>query len=435
MPIVPPSLARSLTGIAAPTASRTDSRAITVFPEAKRSDARGGPAAANSACSAPGPPLYRHAIHRISTSGGGAPGGRGGRFRPAFIAGAVLGVLLGSSAEGHFAARTDSLHGFVARSAIVAIGTIRRAERFEERGHTTTPGGVRLVVEEVLAGDLVPGEHGVRIDGLHQPVYAEGERVLVFADRASHSLRSLQSRSEKITADEAGAPVVAMVRRLIGCAKLEAADERACLEQATLEGLRSPVPRIHQDAVVDLLRPSLLDEALDDRDIARLGALARDARSPLVVRQGVTAKLGLLLAGARAAALAPLRKLAAVPDNAAIRVAAVSALGASGERKAATSLRGALGDVDRFVRAAAVEAIARLGAPGAARSLEAVLRDEDARVRYAALKALLRIGDDDSRAALAGFERGADPEGRKALEQALAEIRIAGGMRRTGDIR
>jgi hypothetical protein len=281
----------------------------------------------------------------------------------------------------------------------------------------------------------VPGEHGIRIDGLHQPTYAEGEHVLVFVERTGPTLRSLQSRSEKITADAAGAPVVAMVRRLIACAALDDPAERVCLEQATFAGLESPVPRIHQDAVVDLLRPSLLDETLDDHDVARLGALARAARSPLVVRQGVTAKLGALLARARPAALAPLRKLAAVPDNAAIRVAAVSALGASGERHAAASLRTALADGDRFVRAAAVEATARLGAPGAARSLEAVLRDEDPRVRYVALKALLRIGDDGSRAILARFERGADPEGHEALEQALAETRIAGDMRRTGDIR
>ena len=406
------------------------------MPRAKYGDDARQADAPNFACSDPGPFLYRDSIHRLATSGDGAPGDRGGRFRPAIVAGAAgLGLLLGSSADGHFAARTDSLYGFVTRSASIAIGTIRRAERFEERGHTTTPGGVRLVVAEVLAGELAPGEHGIRIDGLHQPTYVEGERVLVFVERTSNALRSLQSRSEKITAAEGGAPVVAMVRRLIACAALGDDEERVCLEEATFDGLESPVARIHQDAVVDLLRPGLLDETLDDRDVARLGALARASRSPLVVRQGVTAKLGALLAGARAAALAPLRELAVVPDNAAIRVAAVSALGASGDRGAASSLRTALGDVDRFVRAAAVEATARLGAPGAARSLDAVLRDGDPRIRYAALKALLRIGDDDSRAILARFERGADPDDRNALEQAQAETRIAGGMHRTGDIR
>ena len=343
--------------------------------------------------------------------------------------------MLAAPARGHFAARTDSLYGFVARSESVAIGTIRRAERFEERGHTTTPGGVRLVVEEVLAGDLAPGEHGIRIDGLHQPTYAEGERVLVFVERAGGALRSLQSRSEKIPADEAGAPVVTMVRRLIACVGLEGAAVRACLERSTFDGLESPVPRIHRDAVVDLLRPRLLDEGLDDRDVVRLGALGRAPRSPLVVRQGVTAKLGTLLAAGREAAFGPLEALAAIPDNAAIRVAAVSALGASGRPRAARPIRRALADGDRFVRAASLDAAMRLGAPDTAQTIERALSDQDPRIRYAAMRALIRLDDTEAREILARFERGADDETRQALAKALVETRVAGRTRRQGDDR
>ncbi|MGH7858493.1 MAG: hypothetical protein ACREQY_14305, partial [Candidatus Binatia bacterium] len=237
---------------------------------------------------------------------------------------ALFGILIAGAAPAaaHFAERTDSLWGFVSRSDVVIIGSVERSQRFEEKGHTTAPGAVRLEVDETLLGELPAAEVGILVEGMHQPRYASGERVLVFAERRNGVLRSLQSRSEKVAVSAAVDPAVGAVRRYVEIA-LEPNGQRRAerLKTLTLELLRSPVSRLNEDAVYDLNRRVEIDSRLTKPEIGALGELALSPRSALVVREGIAAKLGALLASGRREALEPLERLAAAPTNPAVRVA------------------------------------------------------------------------------------------------------------------
>ncbi|MGH7823336.1 MAG: hypothetical protein ACREQ9_26550, partial [Candidatus Binatia bacterium] len=191
---------------------------------------------------------------------------------------ALAALLVGgaSAASAHFAERTASLWGFVSRSDLVMIGRIGDSRRFEERGHTTVPGAVRLRVEETLRGAASDEEVAILVAGPHQPRYARGERVIVFAERRDGLLRSLQSRSEKIAIDGGATdPVLAAVRSYVAiAAEADAVRAAERLKRLTLELLRSPVPRLHQDAIFDLSRAEGIDRHLTDGDTAALGELS-----------------------------------------------------------------------------------------------------------------------------------------------------------------
>ncbi|MGH7896988.1 MAG: HEAT repeat domain-containing protein, partial [Candidatus Binatia bacterium] len=293
----------------------------------------------------------------------------------------ALAVFGETPALAHFAERTDSLWGFVSRSDVVVIGTVVRAQRLEEDGHTMVPGAVRVHVDERLRGETGSGEMAILIEGAHQPVYATGERVLVFAERRDGVLRSLQSRFEKISADAAGAPVVSAVRRYLEIADESSVKKRAArLKSATLALLGSRDPRLHQDAVFDLNRSGLLDGALSDHDLASLGRLALEEATPLVVREGIAAKLGALSGGGRDAATAELTRLALRARNPAARVATLNALARSRRAEAIAPLAAAIDAPDRFVRLAAVEGLGALGARSAVTRIVTRLEDPDGRV-------------------------------------------------------
>ncbi|MGH7805708.1 MAG: hypothetical protein ACREQJ_15270, partial [Candidatus Binatia bacterium] len=166
----------------------------------------------------------------------------------------MLVALVAPPARAHFGERTDSLWGFVSRSDVIVIGRVADSRSHEKMGHTTQPGAARLVVDEMLLGAAGP-ELAILVEGMHQPRYAPGEHVLVFAERSRGILRSLQSRAEKVTIGAAVDPVVEAVRRYARIAALESSRVRtAALEDLTIALLSSPVVRLHQDAVFDLSR-------------------------------------------------------------------------------------------------------------------------------------------------------------------------------------
>jgi hypothetical protein len=338
----------------------------------------------------------------------------------------VLVLALLASAvpvRAHFAERTDSLYGFVARSDLVVIGKVERAERFEEKGHTTLPGAVRVRVEEVLHGTLAAPDLGVLIQGMHQPRYAEGERVLLFAERQGEIFRSLQSRSEKVSAAENASPELLAVRRYVRIVtELDPPRRLRALKETTLDLLRSPIPRLHQDAVFDLSREKLLDAALTDRELVSLGELGRDEDAPLVVREGIAAKLGVLARAGRAAATAPLMRLGRDARNPAVRVAALGAIARSGRTEGEPVLAGAVDASDRFVRLAAVEGLGTLRARSAISRIAGRLDDPDPRIAYAAIEALARIGGPEAESALLAFrERGTAAQQRQ-IDLAAARL-------------
>ncbi len=88
-----------------------------------------------------------------------------------------------------------------------------------------------------------------------------------------------------------------------------------------------------------------------------------------------------------AAALPPLVERLALAD-AGIRLAALSVLGALGDRRAVPALAARLVDEDPNVRAAAAEALGRVGGPEAAAVLLAALDSDDQPLQLAALEAL-----------------------------------------------
>jgi hypothetical protein len=325
---------------------------------------------------------------------------------------ASAALLAGTPACAHFTERTDSLWGFVRRAELVATGRVLGARRVTERGHTIAPGALRLRVETVLAGGPPAtwsrGEGGdapdadilVRTGGPHQPAYADGERVLVFCERRDGALVSLQSRDEKIVIQAETAPVIAAVRRYVDVERTPAPRRAGRLKAVTLAMLRSPVPRLHGDATFDLNRPGTLDAVLGDHDLDALGALAETETAPLVVREGVAAKLGALARAGRAGAVPPLVRLAERAVNPAVRVAALGALARSRHSAALPVLARAATAPDRFVRFAAVDGLGRLASPDAVAPLASRLDDRDPRVRFAAVKALARTDAPAARAAL-----------------------------------
>lgn len=306
---------------------------------------------------------------------------------------AAAALVWSAAAGAHFVERTDSLWGFVSRSDLIVIGTVLQSQRLEERGHTTAPGAVRLRVDERLLGEAAEPDVGILIEGMHQPAYAEGERVLVFAERKHGILRSIQDRAQKVDAGEARGPILEVVRRYVAIRRV--ADERrklAALEQLTLELLRSPLARLHQDAVFDLSRVGLLDGAISRRDVRAIGSFALSEKTPLVVREGIAAKLGVLARAGRGEALAPLERLAVEPANAAVRVAAINALAATGNAEVARPLVLSLDAADVYVRLAAVDGLGTLRSAAAVGALSRRSGDPDARVRFAASKAIEKIG-------------------------------------------
>lgn len=306
------------------------------------------------------------------------------------------------------------------------IGTVLGSARVEQDEHTTALGALRLQVESALAGEPSAGEATIHTQGPHQPIYARGERVLVFCERRDGRLVSLQNRAEKVAVDGEGWALVSLVRRYVALARDPDATQRARrLTRITLALLRSPVPRLHQDGVFDLSRPGVLDRALEDRQLADLGALGLDERAPLVVREGIAAKFGALARAGRQAALAPLREIGSRARNPAVRVAALGALGASGRSDAADVLIDALAAPDRFVRLAATEGLYRLASPAGVAALAACTSDADPRVRFAAVKALIRIDTPPARAALRRLREAASPEVAGMLTQAAAQVRVA----------
>ncbi|MEA2624347.1 MAG: hypothetical protein QOD06_392 [Candidatus Binatota bacterium] len=336
----------------------------------------------------------------------------------------ALALLAGRPASAHFAERTDSLWGFVSRSELVVIGTVVAAQRAEERGHTPLPGAIRLRVDEVLRGRAAAGDVGVLVTGLHQPSYRDRERVLVFAERnggTNGTLRSIQSRGEKISTDANGT-VVAAVRRYAAIAAI--ADERSRrqrLKDETLRSLASADPRIHADAAFDLNRPGLIDEAIRDEDVTGLERLARNESAPLVVREGIAAKLGLLARSGRRPAVEALARMAAGATNPAARVAAINALAASAAPHAYRTLVPALGARDPYVRLAAAEGLAWLGAREAIPALAELARDPDPRFAFAAVKAIRRIGGTSADAAILEIRSSASPEERQRLGLAAVQ--------------
>ena len=340
------------------------------------------------------------------------------------LVGLVLSLvfLAGSGADAHFGERTDSLWGFVSRSDVVVIGAVAASQRFEEKGHTTLPGAVRLRVEEVLRGEAPSGDVGILVDGIHQPRYAEGERVLVFAGRRDGLLRSLQSRSEKVALDGVEDPAIDAVRRYAAiAAEPDAAKRLEALTAMTLELLQSPVPRLHQDAVFDLSRTALLDDRLTDARVGALARIALGASTPLVVREGIAHKLGVLAERGHESALDPLRRLAVAPGNPAVRVAALHALRRAARPEARPELVAALGADDPHVRRAAIEALAALGDAPAIAAVAGRTDDPDPRVRFEAIRALVRLGSSEANAVLARLRERDDPDLRRALELAADE--------------
>lgn len=352
-----------------------------------------------------------------------------GRHRPSIalrVSVAVLALLCAGPAGAHFAERTDSLYGFVLRSQAVMIGTVLGSARLEELAHTTAPGALRLRIEEVLVGDPAAGEPIlIHTQGPHQPTYTRGERVLVFCERRDGRLYSPQNRSEKVAVDGERPALVSLVRRYVALTRdPDAARRVRRLERITLALLRSPVPRLHQDAVFDLSRPGVLDAALDDRDLVALAGLGLDEQAPLVVREGIAAKLGALARAGRPAALESLRDLASGARNPVVRVAALGALATSGRPDAADVLIEALAAPDRFVRLAAAEGLRRLAAPAAVEALAASTTDADPRVRFAAVKALVQIDTASARAALRQLRDQDSPETARMRNQAAAQLRV-----------
>jgi hypothetical protein len=300
----------------------------------------------------------------------------------------VLAAGFVRPARGHFVERTDSLWGFVSRSELVALGRVVESRRVEQRRHTTLPGLLRIRVEESLRGE-VAGETDIVLEGVHQPRYSPGERVLVFSRREGTVFRSLQSRNEKISLDSAEPGVLDAIRRYTAIAGItEPAERCRALARITLELLRSPVPRLHQDAVFDLSRPGLLDSCLGPERLQALAGLALDEKAPLVVREGIAAKLGALARGGRLDAGHLLSRLVSEPKNPAVRVAAVNALRRSSRPEAAAILVAALDDENAWVRLAAVEALRGLRVPEAFEALERAAWDRDRRVAFAARRAL-----------------------------------------------
>ena len=339
---------------------------------------------------------------------------------PALVALLWMGA---GSAKAHFGERTDSLWGFVARSDLVVIGSVARAYQEEDKGHTPSPGVVRLHVDEVLLGTSAP-QIGIVVPGMHQPRYAPGEQVLVFAERSNGIVRSLQSRSEKVSVAGAVDPAVDAVRRYVRIAALKDGSLRAeQLKEFTLELLASTAPRLHQDAVFDLSRDRFSDSMLTDPEIRRVGSLALGEGTPLVVREGIAAKLGKLVARGRSAALDPLARLTVEPANAIVRVAALNALGGSGAAGVEDTIRASIDHDDVYVRLAAVEALSRLRTREAVPAILSRVGDSDRRVRFASLRALYRIGGPEAEAALREIEANASIEDRQLIAQAAARER------------
>jgi HEAT repeat protein len=144
---------------------------------------------------------------------------------------------------------------------------------------------------------------------------------------------------------------------------------------------------------------------LGDRSAAPWLIAALDQRGPAAP----AAAVALARLGEDAAVPALLRAAVAPAGGVELRVAALDALAASRDDRAAEGLTGPLADADAGVRAAAARAAGACGGPALAPALAMRLGDADGRVRLEAARSLARLAapsSDVARAIAAALARG-----------------------------
>jgi HEAT repeat protein len=200
-------------------------------------------------------------------------------------------------------------------------------------------------------------------------------------------------------------------------------DVREALARAGARALPAVLPLLRRELsegtpLTAPLAANLLG-ALGDRRATPWLAAAVDARGPAAV----AAANALARLGDDAAVPALLRAAGARPSDADLREAALDALAALADDRAAEGALAALGDPEATVRAAAARAAATCGGPALAPALAVRLGDADARVRREASRALARVAgpsQDVARAIIAALARGELARDDAALE-ALGE--------------
>ena len=203
--------------------------------------------------------------------------------------------------------------------------------------------------------------------------------------------------------------------------------------------LRHSDPHLRQVVVASLAKMRARDMAKDlvllladpipgvrRQAVEALGTLEADEAVPAIesllgskeaaTRAAASEALAELRAGS--AALAPLLKDPELP----VRVAAIQAIGRSGDRSSTPALRALLAEGDVWIVANVLDALGRLGGPAEAEAVVPLLRSESPLLREKALDALGRLGAVGSLKADAGVLQDKVPAVRAAALGALTRL-------------
>jgi len=324
-----------------------------------------------------------------------------------------------------------TLRELVPQSTAVVLGFVSRTEGYDDdklRLH-------RVRVARTLRGDGVDAEIGVvevRGSSERPELVHEGMNVVLLL-RPTGSLSYLDEHLPEgtsywsvageregviLTANDAEVDVVAdIVGRAAEAAVLDGAEATAARRTLAFDEIRTRNARLVADGVLELERlPEFA--ALQPEELDAFTTALRDTALPprtrvgivgLIAERKLTEAVPALLSAsldhpellaavldtrARLGAPVPPEELRAnlKSDDPAIRMAALTALGAGGDPEAIPELsKFALGDTDTEVRAAAVQALGRTKSPKALPTLAQTFAETDRELKQRSAQALLAI--------------------------------------------
>jgi hypothetical protein len=278
----------------------------------------------------------------------------------------------------------------------------------------------RVRCPETLRGGPLPAALDVFAHGEGLPGFAEGDRALLFLERTAErrEFAALAPRFPWFTGQEPGeewrlAPddgelVLDTARRWARFAETPRAEQPARLRELLLHQLRSPLARLRNDGIAEMVRLSGRSEAFPDA--ASLAPFVEIARSPALPVPQRVALLDALDGHPAWSADEAWRALVAEPHDTASLERLAAAAGRRDDPALSAWLRSLLGHAEPRVRRAGAAA---LGAPrhaGAEPALAAAARDPDPGVARAAVRSLGALRSEAGRSELAALAAGADPE-------------------------
>jgi HEAT repeats len=289
----------------------------------------------------------------------------------------------------------------------------------------------RVRVLETLRGEALPESLDVFAHGEGLPRFDEGDRVLLFLERTAErpEFAALAERFPWFTGQEpgeewrldrdagAGDAVLAAARRWAAWTDAPREQQASGLRSLLLEEVTSPVPRLRDDGVSELMSLAGRADAFPDAEsLAPFVAVARSTRLPLGPRLVLLDALGRNPAWDAGEAWHALVK---EPHGAAELARLATAAGARSDPALSVWLRTLLAHPDAGVRRAAAAALGHPRHAGAEPSLAGAARDPDPCVARAAIRSLAALETAASRRALAALADGGHPERARWAKAAL----------------